>query len=252
MTELMARRAVLARIRAESPLVHNITNHVVMNWTANVLLAAGASPAMVHAVEEVEDFVAISRALVINIGTLDAGFVAGMEKAAARAGHAGVPWVLDPVGVGATRYRNEVCARLLALKPAVVRANASEVMALAGVEAAQRGVDSLAHSEAAVDAARALSADSGAVVAVTGATDFVVQGDRVVAIPGGHPVSQRVTGTGCAASALVGACLAVAEPFEAAVAALFAMKAAAARASETSTLPGSFAVAFLDALAGEP
>lgn len=240
---------VFAQLRAERPLVHNITNFVVMNFTANVLLAAGASPAMVHAVEEVEAFVAISRALVVNIGTLDATFVAGMESAAGIARSRGVPWVLDPVGVGATAFRNDVAGRLLALGPSVIRANASEIIALAGLTGARtKGVDSTALSEDALPAARALSLRAGVVVAVTGAVDYVVDGDHVVAIPGGHPLSQDVTGTGCATSALVGACLTVAPPADAAVAALSLMKAAAARAAEADPGPGTFAVQLLDGL----
>ncbi|MHB2169074.1 hydroxyethylthiazole kinase [Alsobacter sp. R-9] len=244
-----ASAGVLRAVRAERPLVHNITNFVVMNFTANVLLAAGASPAMVHAVEEVEEFVAFSRALVVNIGTLDAGFVAGMERAATAAAKAGVPWVLDPVGVGATGYRNRVAAGLLDRGPAVVRGNASEIIALAGVSGARpRGVDSAAGSEEALAAARSLSARSGAVVAITGATDYVVSGDDVSGITGGHPMSQDVTGTGCATTALVGACLAVAGPRDGAVAALSLMKAAATRAAAAAQGPGSFAVHLLDAL----
>ncbi len=241
--------AVRARVRAATPLVHNIANHVTMNVTANALLAFGASPAMVHAPEEAAEFAALARALVINIGTLDATFVAGMEKAAARAQALGLPWTLDPVGVGATAYRTEVCARLLAFRPSVIRANAGEVLALAGQAGGQRGVDSLAASEAAVDAARRLSAATGAVVALTGAVDYVVLGEEATAIAGGDPLSQRVTGTGCIATALVGACLAVAEPGPAAHAALSAMKAAAAGAARRSAGPGSFAVALIDALA---
>jgi hydroxyethylthiazole kinase len=240
---------VCARLRTERPLVHNITNFVVMNFTANVLLAAGASPAMVHAIEEVEDFVAISRALVVNIGTLDASFAAGMERAAAAARRSQVPWVLDPVGVGATAYRNGVAARLLALGPAVVRGNASEIIALAGLSGARpKGVDSTVGSEAAISAASSLSTRAGTVVAVTGATDYVVDGEQVVAISGGHPMSQDITGTGCATSALVGACLAVAPPAQAAIAALSLMKSAATRAGTGDPGPGTFAVRLLDAL----
>ncbi len=242
-------RDVVARVRARTPLIHNITNHVVMNLTANALLAFGASPAMVHAEEEAEAFVAISQALVINIGTLDRGFVAGMERAASGAQARGIPWALDPVGVGATPYRMETCRRLLGHRPSVIRANAAEVLALDGEAGAGRGVDSLAGSEAALAAGQALSERTGAVVAVTGATDLVIQGGRVARIEGGHPMSQRVTGSGCMASALVGACLAVAEPFEAAEAALTAMKRAAERAASRAGGPGSFAVALIDALA---
>ena len=238
---------VCARLREKRPLVLNVTNFVVMNFTANALLAAGASPAMVHAVEEVEEFVAFSGALVVNIGTLDATFVAGMERAVLAARRSSVPWVLDPVGVGATAYRNGVASRLLAQGPAVVRGNASEIIALAGLSGARpKGVDSTAGSEDALAAASSLSSRVGTVVAVTGATDYVVDGDQVAAISGGHPMSQDVTGTGCAVSALVGACLAVAPPTAAAVAALSLMKSAAARAGAGTSGPGTFAVRLLD------
>jgi hydroxyethylthiazole kinase len=245
-----AAATVVAAMRADRPLVQNITNHVVMNWTANVLLAAGASPAMVHAPEEAAEFAALARALVINIGTLDQAFVAGMMAAAAAARDRKLPWVLDPVGVGATAYRNRVAADLLGFGPSVIRANAGEIMALAGVAGgAQRGVDSLSGSEAAIAAGKALSARTGAVVAVTGATDYVIAGARITAVPGGHPISQQVTGTGCAATALVGACLAVAPAEAAAVAALSLMKRAAEAASRTASGPGTFATLFVDALA---
>jgi hydroxyethylthiazole kinase len=242
-------RAVRAQVCATAPLIHNITNHVVMNVTANALLAFGASPAMVHASEEVAAFVQLSRALVINIGTLDAGFVTGMELAAAAADRHGVPWVLDPVGVGATAYRAEICQGLLLSKPAVIRANAGEILALAGHTGASRGVDSLAGSDEALAAAKALSRRTGAVVALTGATDYAVLDDAATAVTGGHPLSQRMTGSGCVTTALVGACLAVADPLEAAVAALGAMKAAAETAATRASGPGSFAAALIDALA---
>lgn len=242
--------AALTRVRAERPLVHNITNFVVMNFTANVLLAAGASPAMVHAVEEAAEFTAISKALVINIGTLDAGFVAGMDAAVASAAAHDVPWVLDPVGVGATKYRTSVATRLAMRRPAVIRANASEILALAGASGeGPRGVDSVAGSDDAVAAAGLLHERTGAVIAVTGATDYVVAGGEVIAIKGGHALSQQVTGTGCAASALVGAFLAVAPPKEAAIAALNLMKWAAEYAEADAPGPASFAVRLIDAIA---
>ena len=122
----------LGDLRALRPLVQNITNYVAMTPSANVLLALGASPAMVHAVEEVEDFVAISDALAVNIGTLSPPWVAAMRAAAERAKALGKPWVLDPVGCGATPYRSAVAAELAALGPAVIRGNASEILSLAG------------------------------------------------------------------------------------------------------------------------
>ena len=118
-------------VKQNSPLVHNITNYVVMNNTANALLAAGASPIMAHAHPEVEDMVALCGATVINIGTLSEYWVTSMLKAATKAHAIGKPWVLDPVGAGATTYRDETVAQLLDYKPTVIRGNASEIMALA-------------------------------------------------------------------------------------------------------------------------
>jgi len=242
-----------AALRAKRPLVHNITNFVVMNFTANVLLALGASPVMAHAVEEVEDFAGMAQSLVINIGTLDASFVAAMHLAAARAGKQNVPWILDPVGAGATRYRTDTAQALIARGPAVIRGNGGEILALAGeVDAgASKGVDSLADSDSALEAARRLAARTGAVVAVTGARDFVVTADRVETVDGGHVMSQQVTGTGCAATAAIGAFLGVAPPFEAAVHGLTAMKRAAAAAASKAEGPGSFAVQLIDAIAAD-
>ncbi len=241
--------ALLTRLRTERPLVHNVTNFVVMNFTANALLAIGASPVMAHAPEEVGDFVAISRALVINMGTVDSNFFGSMEMATRKARRKQIPWVLDPVGIGATRFREGIGKHLARQKPAVIRGNASEIMALAGRAAASKGVDSLEGSDAAIDAAKRLSIKRKTVVAVTGATDYVVDGDDVTPIPGGHAMSQRVTGTGCATTALVGAFLAVAPPRDAAIAALQVMKYAATVAGESASGPGSFAVALIDALA---
>jgi hydroxyethylthiazole kinase len=241
--------SVLRRVRAERPLVHNITNFVVMNVTANALLAVGASPAMVHAPEEAKHFAVLSRSLVINIGTLDDIFVDGMRRAAKAARRRAIPWVLDPVGVGATRYRQKTVAKLLKREPAVIRANASEIIAMSGAAAKASGVDAGDSSESALAAAEALHKATGAVVAVTGATDYVVSGEGVVSLTGGHALSQAVTGTGCITTALVGACLAVAPPRDAAIAALALMKAAAEAAAEGAAGPGSFAVALIDRLA---
>lgn len=240
----------LERLRKSRPLVHNITNFVVMNFTANVLLALGASPAMVHAREEVEDFVGISSALVVNIGTLDGPWVASMELAARRAAAKGIPWTLDPVGAGATAFRTRTSLALLALRPSVLRGNASEIIALSGASGhAPKGVDATASSADAIDAAQQLSRGSGAIVAVTGATDYVIGQDRQVAIIGGSSMTQLVTGTGCAVTACVGAFLAVEkDPVLAAVAALTVFKAASAMAAEHGEGPGAFQIALLDAL----
>lgn len=242
--------ALLSAVRAARPLVQNITNIVVANYTANALLALGASPAMVDAKEEAADFTRISGALVINIGTLNARTVESMHLAAAAAREAGVPWVLDPVGAGATAFRTDTALALLALGPAVIRGNAGEIMALAGArDPSQKGVDSAAGADAAVEAARALARAYGCVVAVTGTIDQVVSEAGVTAIPGGHVRVQDVTGTGCTTTALLGAFLAVAPAAPAAIAALTLMKRAAERAMASDPGPGSLGVALLDALA---
>ncbi len=240
----------LQKIRTESPLVHNITNYVVMNNTANALLAAGASPAMVHAVDEVEEFTGISQALVINIGTLSPTWVDAMRLAARRAVQQRIPWVLDPVGAGATRYRTATSAELAAVGPTVIRGNASEIMVLSGaLQAAGKGVDSSHSSDAALAPAKALAQRTGALVAMTGVIDYVTDGERVTAIRNGHPLMARVTGLGCTASALVGAYLGANEdPFAATVGALTVLGVAGEVAAEKSPGPGSLQVNLLDAL----
>jgi len=238
-----------AELRYQRPLVHNITNYVVMSLSANVLLALGASPAMVHAVEEVEDFVSISAALVVNIGTLSPTWVDGMQRAAARAVAMGKPWVLDPVGCGATAYRTGVAAELAAQQPTIIRGNASEILSLAGAAAAGgKGVDSTADSDAAVSAASALAKRTGAVVAVTGAIDYVTDGQQVVCIEGGAELMTLSTGLGCALSASVAAFAAIAPPLQAASAALAVYGAAGRHAARGGKGPGHLPADLCDAL----
>ena len=247
--DIDAAAAALTDLRAKRPLVHNITNYVAMTISANVLLAVGASPAMVHAVEEVEDFVAISNALVINIGTLSPRWVEAMRLAAKKAVALGKPWVLDPVGCGATPYRTNVSAELAALKPAIIRGNASEIMSLTGASGAGgKGVDATASSDAALAAARALARKTGAVVAVTGETDYATDGERVVAITGGHPMMPLSTALGCALSATTGAFAAVRPPLEAAAFALAVYGAGGAEAASRCRGPGHLPAELCDAL----
>jgi hydroxyethylthiazole kinase len=238
-------------MRKASPLVQCITNYVAMNVAANVLLAAGASPAMVHAQEEAGEFAAIAGALTVNIGTLSPDWVAGMRRAADAANQAGKPWVLDPVAHFATAYRRDTVAGLLALRPAIIRGNASEIIALAGGVGAGQGVDSGDTVASAEGSALALARKTGAVVAVTGAADFVTDGKRAVRIEGGSPLMPRVTALGCSLTCLVGAFAAVrpADPFFASVAALGVFAVAGERAGRLSDGPGSFGWRFLDALA---
>ncbi len=203
--------ADLEAVREQAPLVHSITNLVVMNFNANALLALGASPVMAHAEEEVRDMVGIAQALVLNIGTLEPAWIRAMKLALTAARERGIPVVLDPVGAGATPYRNAALADLLqAGSPTIVRGNASEIMSLAGLAVRTRGVDSAASSLEALDAARGLARELGAVVCISGADDHVVDASgRWATLSNGHPWMARVTGVGCSASALVGAFAAV-------------------------------------------
>jgi hydroxyethylthiazole kinase len=240
----------LASVRSSAPLVHNITNFVVMNYTANALLAVGASPVMAHAVEEVEEMVSIAGALVVNIGTLSAPWVAGMKLAIRKAAELNKPIVLDPVGAGATKYRNRSLTELLEIAPpTIIRGNGSEILALAGSNIQTKGVDSTASSTDSIDAARALSVQFGCVVSVSGATDVIVKGDRTAYISNGVALMTKVTGMGCSASAIAGAFAAsAADPFEAAVSAAATMGVCGELAYRNAKLPGSFQIAFLDCL----
>jgi hydroxyethylthiazole kinase len=243
--------ASLQAIRQRAPLVHNITNFVAMEVAANCLLALGASPAMVHADEEVEDFVAIASSLVVNIGTLSPPWVAAMARAATRATALGRPWVLDPVGAGATPYRTRTALDLIELRPTVIRGNASEILALAGAAAGPtKGVDSTHGADEAVHAAQQLAQASGAVVAVTGAIDRITDGQRWREVGNGDPRMTRVTALGCAASAAVGAFLAVErDPLPAAAQALAVFGLAGQRAAAAAQGPGSLRWRIVDELA---
>ncbi len=241
--------AALNRIRQNHPLVHNITNFVVMNFTANALLALGASPVMAHAPEEVEEMVELAGALVVNIGTLSSAWVESMLKAA-KAADRSVPVVLDPVGAGATKFRTDSARRILdSAHVAVVRGNASEILALAGSRGTTKGVDSVLGSGEAKQAAFELAKKYATVVAVTGAEDFVTNGYREVHIGNGHPLMGRITGTGCAASSITGAFCAVSkDPLAAAIGALVAFGIAGELAAQSNPGPGSFQPLLLDAL----
>ena len=198
-------------VRERSPLVHSITNLVAINFNANALLAAGASPVMAHAHEEVVDMVGIAQALVLNVGTLDPYWIESMRLALAAASKRGIPVVLDPVGAGATRYRNESIEQLLMTAlPTVVRGNASEIMSVAGATVQTRGVDSGAAANDALGAAQALAQRTRGVVCVSGQTDHVLDAkNRWARLSNGHQWMTRITGVGCSASALVGAFCAV-------------------------------------------
>jgi len=240
----------LTAMRRAAPLIHNITNYVAMTPMANILLAAGASPAMVHAREEAAQFAGIADALTVNIGTLSPAWCEAMHAAAAAVTAAGKPWVFDPVAAGATAYRRDVSAGLLTLAPTVIRGNASEILALEGAAGSGRGVDSGDPVEAAEAAARALSRQTGAIVAVTGQTDFVTDGRRAARINNGDPLMPRVTALGCALTGIVAAFAAPAsDRYEATVAAIVYYGLAGEQAAQRAEGPGSFPAAFIDALA---
>jgi hydroxyethylthiazole kinase len=248
----LGRRAAdnLEALRARRPLVHNITNFVVMNYTANALLACGASPVMAHAAEEVEEMVSFAGALVLNIGTLSPSWVEAMLKAGRRANALGVPVILDPVGSGATRLRTESAKRIVGeIAVKAVRGNASEVLSLAREGSKTKGVDALHSVDEATDAALALALDIGTTLAITGPVDLVTDGSRICRVYNGHELMGRVTGTGCTATALIGAFLAVDEDAVAASAtALAYFGLAGERAAETARGPGGFQIALLDRL----
>ncbi len=249
-TDILGIGKTLADIRAASPVIHNITNFVVMNTTANALLAIGASPVMAHAEEEMADMVNIASALVINIGTLSAPWVRSMFTAADQAAKRGIPVVLDPVGAGATAYRTKTARELIgAIRPAVIRGNASEIMAVSGEMKTTKGVDSTEASHDALSAAAAIHRACGAVVCVSGPTDYIVGGDSVIKVKNGHPLMTRVTGMGCTATALCGAFAAVNSDYTRATAqAMAVMGIAGQKAAEGAAGPGSLQVRFLDAL----
>jgi hydroxyethylthiazole kinase len=242
--------ADLRTIRERKPLVHQITNYVVMNETANATLALGALPVMAHAPQEVEEMAAAAGALVLNIGTLSEPWIHGMLLAGAAANNSGVPIVLDPVGAGATQYRTATARRLLEeLEIAVVRGNAAEIATLAGQEAEIRGVESVG-AAAGPELAEAAARTLGCVAAVTGPVDQVSDGRRHYAIANGHELLGAVTGTGCMSTVMTGCFLAVQpDSLKAAAEALVAFGAAAEDAAAGAEGPGSFHVALYDALA---
>ena len=202
--------ADISAVRERAPLVHSITNFVVMNLNANVLLAAGASPVMAHAHEEVLDMVGIAQSLVLNIGTLEPSWIESMRLALGAATARGIPTVLDPVGAGATAYRNASIELLLATaSPTVIRGNGSEIMSVAGANVQTRGVDSGAEANDALSCARALVGRTSGVVCVSGATDHIVDATRWALLANGHPWMTKITGVGCSATALIGAFCAV-------------------------------------------
>ncbi len=241
---------LLEKVREKRPLIHNITNYVVMNFSANALLALGTSPVMAHAPEEVEEMASLAGALVLNIGTLSGPWVESMISAAKAANGLGIPVVLDPVGAGATRFRTAVAERILAeTRVDLIRGNASEILALNKNRTTTKGVDSLHSVEEAQDAALNLARSLSLVVAVTGEKDFVTDGRRTAVIANGHPLMSLVTGTGCVASAVAGAfCSVESDRLLAAAGSLVVFGLAGELAAEGNPGPGTFQIRLLDAL----
>jgi hydroxyethylthiazole kinase len=241
----------LRALRESKPLVHQITNYVVMNETANATLALGALPVMAHAGEEVEEMTRIASALVLNIGTLSEHWIESMLLAGGAANTRQIPVVLDPVGVGATAYRTDTAKRILALVDVtVLRGNAGEVATLVGAQAEVRGVESMAVGVEPAELARAASRALGLIASVTGPVDYVSDGERVLAVANGHELLATVTGTGCMSSAITGCFLAGKphEPLEAAAEALAAFGVAAEDAAAGAAGPGTFHARLYDAL----
>lgn len=242
--------ADIEAIRTQSPLVHNITNFVVTNFNANSLLAIGASPVMAHWSDEMEEMVAIASALVINIGTLDSNWIEGMLAAGRAAHRLGKPIVLDPVGAGATSQRTAAAWRIIdECHPTIIRGNGSEIMALISADVRSKGVDSTAASADALQAAHTLAQRTGAVVVISGATDYITDGQQTFSVVGGDPIMTAVTGMGCTSTALVGAFAAInPSPIVAATHAMATMSIVGERAAAKASGNGSMQSLFLDEL----
>lgn len=237
-------------IREKSPLIHNITNYVVMNNTANALLSIGASPVMAHAIDEVGEMVNIASALVINIGTLDADWVKAMLIAGKAAQKKQIPVIFDPVGAGATSYRTKVCQQILEeCKPSIIRGNASEIMALVNSNVKTKGVDSMSSSDSALDSAKTLAKDTGSVVVISGQTDYITNGNTTETVSNGNTLMARVTGMGCTATAIVAAFASVnPNMLDAATHGMAVMGISGELAAAKSQGNGSMQIHFLDEL----
>ena len=250
MIDIKALKEDLDLVREKSPLIHNITNYVVMNNTANALLAIGASPVMAHAIDEVADMASIASALVINIGTLDAEWVESMLLAGKTALAKGTPIVFDPVGAGATPYRTSVCKQIIEeCKPSIIRGNASEIMSLYNTNIQTKGVDSTSSSDSALDSAKILAKQAQAIVVVSGQTDYITDGTSVATVHNGNPLMAKVTGMGCTSTAIVAAFAAInPNMLEAATHGMAIMGITGEIAARKALGNGSMQIHFLDEL----
>jgi hydroxyethylthiazole kinase len=243
-------KSLLEQVRSERPLIHNITNYVVMNFTANTLLAMGASPVMAHSLDEVEEMVALAGALVINIGTPSKKWIESMLTAGRRANALGLPIVLDPVGSGATSFRTNTCRSLVTeLKLTVVRGNPSEILSMAANSIKTKGVETTHTPQQALKVAKKVAKEINAVAAITGAVDVITDGVKTVRCYNGHALLGSVTGTGCAATATIAAFASVtSDSLEATAAGLDFFGLAGEVAGARAQSPGSFMICLLDAL----
>lgn len=242
-------RPFIDHVKQHHPLVHCITNDVVQNFTANVLLAIGASPAMVIAKQEVASFVKIANSLLINVGTLDSNSAESMLLAAASAQKNHIPWVLDPVAVGpALAYRTEIVHQLIGFKPTVIRGNASEILALNGDNSSSKGPDGQDSTESALNAAKQLAQKHQTIVSITGDVDYITDGKQTYSITGGDIALTKITGTGCSLSAMVAAFIAGStNTLLATTSACFMMKKAGELGNKQQGL-GTYAVSLIDQL----
>ncbi|MGC6404893.1 hydroxyethylthiazole kinase [Bisgaard Taxon 45] len=245
----------LQQIRAQNPLIHNITNVVAANFSANGLLAIGASPLMSAAMEEMHEVPRLSQALVINIGTLMGKEVSAMVLAGKTANQVGIPVVLDPVGVGATTFRKQTVETLLSeVKFAAIRGNAGELATIAQVDWQAKGVDVGSGNADLAEIARCVAEKYQCIAMISGATDYLSDGKRQVQIHNGTPLFPKITASGCLLSAICGAFLAVAEPaqyFDAMLEACTAYAIAGELAAQplSDTQHGQFYLGLLDQLA---
>lgn len=240
----------IVQVRNASPLVHSITNYVVMNTTANAVLAIGASPIMAHAKSEVEEMVNISNSLVINIGTIDEYWEEAMLLAAKKANELHKPWILDPVGAGASSFRDSALSKILSFNPTVIRGNASEIIALSKTSnTITKGVDSTAQSNEAIEAAKILAQNHKSIICISGETDIIINETQEIHLKNGDPMMTKVTGLGCTATALIGSFIGVIEnKTDAVVSAMSLLGIAGEIAAEQSAGPGSLQLNIIDKL----
>jgi len=245
---------IINRLKQGRPLVLNITNHVTMDFIANGLLCVGASPVMSHAKQDIEDLIKLASVVVINIGTLDDAFLSLCEQTCRLANALNKPIIFDPVGAGASVYRTSASQRLIEqFEIAIIRGNASEIMALSGRSLTTKGVDSVSSSQSAMESAQELTNTRETTVVISGEMDLIVEADNVVSLTCGSPLMPLVTGTGCLLSAVVGAFHAI-EPnrVAAATAAVLFYGVCGEIAARQTCKPGSYKTAFLDALYSTP